>query len=91
MKEPITMKDFYDFLEKSQHFRQLCPAHSQFYIKDYISEIVDEIQLQVINWYDNNSDYPKPEDILQDYIHCTAEEAHRFLPLFVDFISTSGE
>ena len=88
MEKPITMKDFYDFLEKSQHFRQLCPTHSQFYIKDYISEIVDEIQLQVINWYDNNSDYQKPEDILQDYIHCTAEEAHRFLPIFTDFLST---
>lgn len=88
MEKPITMKDFYDFLEKSQHFRQLCPTHSQFYIKDYISEIIDEIQLQVINWYDNNSDYGKPEDILQDYIHCTAEEAHRYLPLFTDFLGT---
>ena len=88
MEKPITMKDFYDFLEKSHHFRQLSPTtcdNSNIYIQEYISEIVDEIQLQVINWYDNNSDYPKPEDILVDYIHCNQYEAHKFLPLFTDF------
>lgn len=81
------MKDLYDFIDKSQHFRQFCPTHAQFYIKDYISEIVDEIQFQVVNWYDNKSDYPKPEDILVDYLHCTQQEAHKFLPLFLDFIT----
>ena len=88
MEQPITMKDFYDFLEKSPHFRKFCPTHSQLYIKDYISEIIDEIQCQVINWYDNKSDYPKPEDILVDYLHCTQHEAHKFLPLFLDFITS---
>ena len=86
MEQPITMKDLYDFIDKSQHFRQFCPTHNQFYIKDYISEIIDEIQFQVVNWYDNNSDYPKPEDILVDYLHCTQAEAHKFLPLFTDFL-----
>ena len=89
MEEKITMKDLYDFLEKSQNFQQFSPTvcdNRQFYIQEYISEIVDEIQLQVINWYDNQSDYGKPEDILVDYLHCTQYEAHKFLPIFIEFI-----
>lgn len=85
MKKPITREDLYDFLEKSPHFREICPKHNQIYINDYISEILDEIQCQVINWYDKQSDYVKPEDILVDYLHCTQYEAHKFLPIFTDF------
>ena len=47
MKNPITREDLYDFLEKSPHFREICPKHSQLYINDYISEILDEIQCLV--------------------------------------------
>ena len=47
-------------------------------------EIIDEIRYQIYDWYDDKSYYPKPEDILQDYVFCTPAEAHYFLPLFID-------
>ena len=47
-------------------------------------EIIDEIQYQVNDWKDGESYYPKPEDILVDYIFCSPSEAHAFLSLFYD-------
>ena len=47
-------------------------------------ELIDEIRYQINDWYDGHSYYPKPEDILTDYIFCTPVQAHYFLPLFIN-------
>lgn len=49
-----------------------------------VDEIIDEIRNHVIDWYDDNSYYVKPEDILMDYTFCTPLEAHKYLALFSD-------
>lgn len=50
--------------------------------EEFFSETLDEVQVQVSDWYDGESYYPKPEDILVDFFFLTHEQAHRFLPLF---------
>lgn len=45
-------------------------------------DVIQEAQWQVNDWYNNDSYYPKPEDILEDFFFLSAEEAHEFLPLF---------
>ena len=79
-----TWKDFYDFLMRSEKFMSHFPNHSKLYIQDYFQEIIDEIRFQISDWYEGNSYYPKPEDILVDYTFCTPEQAHKFLQLFLE-------
>ena len=89
MEQPVSMQDFFSFLESSQKFRQLFPHQpsSKNLFQEYISEVIDEIQLQVIMWYNGESTYPKPEDILVDYTFCTPQEAHFYLPVFTECIT----
>lgn len=51
---------------------------------DEVDELIDEIRYQVLDWYDGNSYYAKPEDILVDYTFCTPAQAHKFLVLFTE-------
>ena len=48
------------------------------------SDVLQEVLWQVGDWYEGASYYVKPEDILQDYFFLTAEQAHRFLPIFIE-------
>lgn len=51
-------------------------------IKELYEDLVQEIQWQIADWYNGESYYPKPEDILVDYLQFCSLDAHRFLPLF---------
>ena len=50
--------------------------------EEAFSDVIEEAQWQVNDWYNGSSYYPKPEDILVDFFFLTHEQAHRFLPLF---------
>jgi len=72
--------------EKSQNLQEifletidktLCPDSPEM-----IDEVIQEVQWQVYDWYNGESYYNKPEDILQDYLFLSAKQAHDFLPLF---------
>lgn len=87
MEKTVTKKDFSDFLARSPDFFATCPIFIEgFNLQEYISEIIDEIQIHVNDWYEGNSYYPKPEDILMDYTQCTHLQAHKFLPAFTEHI-----
>ena len=47
-------------------------------------DVIQEAQWQVNDWYNNDSYYPKPEDILVDYFFFSPNQAKRFLPLFTE-------
>ena len=81
-KKPATWKKFFDHLKQSAKFQSCVPLGISKQI--YYEEIADQIKFEISEWYDGNSHYPKPEDIIVDYIFCTAEEAHYFLPLFLE-------
>ena len=52
---------------------------------DYVFEdVLDQVRWQVSDWYNGESYYGKPEDILQDYFFLTPKEAHKYLILFRD-------
>ena len=82
MKPVPTMQDFYDLCVKSKKFH---PTMANPMLKDCVDETFHEICYQILDWYDNYSYYPKPEDIIVDYTFCTPQEAHEFLPLFIHF------
>ena len=50
-------------------------------IDELYEDLVQEIQWQIADWYNGESYYPKPEDILVDYLQFSPLDAHRFLPL----------
>lgn len=72
-------KEFFDlqveFLEIAR--KNLCPDDEESF-----SDVIQETTWQVSDWYNGESYYGKPEDILQDYFFLTAQQAHRFLPIF---------
>lgn len=49
---------------------------------EFIDEFIQEAQWQVFDWYNNESYYNKPEDILQEFFFLSPKQAHDFLPLF---------
>lgn len=83
MKPVPTMKDFYDLCVKSNKFH---PTMANPMLKDCVDETFREICYQILDWYGESSYYPKPEDIIVDYTFCTPQEAHEFLPLFLDYL-----
>lgn len=47
-------------------------------------DVIEEARWQVSDWYNGESYYGKPEDILQDYFFLTPMQAHKFLPCFLE-------
>ena len=71
-----------EFAEKAKTF--LCKTYSSYSnldIEDLFEDVVQEIQWQIADWYNGESYYTKPEDILVDYLQFSPLDAHRFLPL----------
>ena len=86
-KKPATWKKFFDHLKQSEKFQSCVPLGISKQL--YYDEIVDQIKFEIADWYGVSKkhsmlSYAKPEDIIVDYIFCTAEEAHYFLPLFLE-------
>lgn len=50
--------------------------------EEAFSDVIDEATWQISDWYNGESYYVKPEDILQEYFFLTPKQAHRFLPIF---------
>ena len=48
-------------------------------------DVIDEARYQVSDWYNGESYYGKPEDILVDYFFLTPAQAHKFLPCFLTY------
>ena len=71
-----------EFFELQEEFFAIARENLKPDSEEAFSEVIEEAQIQVSDWYDNNSYYPKPEDILVDFFFLTHEQAHRFLPLF---------
>ncbi len=71
-----------EFFELQEEFFAIARENLKPDSEEAFSDVIEEAQIQVSDWYDNNSYYPKPEDILVDYFFLTHEQAHRFLPLF---------
>lgn len=82
MEETKTLQE--EFAEKVKEFlRKTFTSVLDLTIQEQYEDLLQEIQWQVDDWYDDNTYYPKPEDILVDYVQISAEDAHRFLPLFM--------
>ena len=85
MEETKTLQE--EFAEKAKDFlRKTYSSHMELDMEMTIDELyedtVQEIQWQVSDWYGGESYYPKPEDILVDFLQFSSIDAHRFLPLF---------
>lgn len=81
MEETKTLQE--EFAEKVKDFLQktYCPV-GELTIDELYEDLVQEIQWQIADWYNGESYYPKPEDILVDFLQLSPLDAHRFLPLF---------
>lgn len=71
-----------EFFELQEEFFAIARENLKPESEEVFSEVIEEAQIQVSDWYDGESYYPKPEDILVDFFFLTHEQAHRFLPLF---------
>lgn len=86
MEETKTLQE--EFAEKAKKFlRESYPSDKLFRngvlnIDEVYEDVVQEIHWQIADWYEGCSYYPKPEDILVDYLQFSPLDAHRFLPLF---------
>lgn len=87
MEETKTLQE--EFAEKAKAFlRKSYPTEMEILSNGFLSidemyeDVMQEIQWQVSDWYEGESYYPKPEDILVDYLQLSPLDAHRFLPLF---------
>ena len=74
-------KEFFDLQEE---FLQIARRNIQPEDDEAFSDVLQEALWQISDWYNNESYYGKPEDILQDFFFLTAEQAHRFLPIFIE-------
>ena len=73
-----------EFAEKAKAFlHETYSSDMELSIDELYEDLLQEIQWQVSDWYEGDSYYPKPEDILIDYVQLSPLDAHRFLPLFV--------
>ena len=52
--------------------------------EEAFSDVIEEARWQVSDWYNGESYYGKPEDILQDYFFLTPQQAHKYLICFRD-------
>lgn len=86
MEETKTLQQ--EFAEKAKAFlRKSYPSDMEllsngFSIDELCEDVMQEIQWQISDWYEGDSYYPKPEDILVDFLQLSPLDAHRFLPLF---------
>ena len=79
--EEKTLKE--EFAEKAKEFlRETYTSGMELTIEELYEDLLQEISWQVSDWYEGDSYYPKPEDILIDYVQISPLDAHRFLPLF---------
>lgn len=88
MEETKTLQQ--EFAEKAKAFlRKSYPSEMELLSNGFLSidelfeDVMQEIQWQIADWYNGESYYPKPEDILVDYLQFSPHDAHRFLPLLV--------
>lgn len=80
MEETKTLQE--EFAEKAKAFlRKTYPSDMDLTIDELYEDLVQEIQWQIADWYNGESYYPKPEDILIDYLQFSSLDAHIFLPL----------
>lgn len=86
MEETKTLQQ--EFAEKAKAFlRKSYPSDMELLSNGFLSidelyeDVMQEIQWQISDWYEGESYYPKPEDILVDYLQFSPLDAHRFLPL----------
>lgn len=81
MEETKTLQE--EFAEKVKAFlRETYTSGMELTIEELYEDLLQEIFWQVSDWYEGDSYYPKPEDILIDYVQLSPLDAHRFLPLF---------
>ena len=81
MEETKTLQE--EFAEKAKAFlRKTYSSDMELTIDELYEDLLQEIQWQVSDWYEGDSYYPKPEDILVDFLQLSPLDAHRFLPLF---------
>lgn len=81
MEETKTLQE--EFAEKAKAFlRETYTSGMELTIEELYEDLLQEISWQVSDWYEGDSYYPKPEDILIDYVQLSPLDAHRFLPLF---------
>ena len=81
MEESKTLQE--EFAEKAKAFlHETYPSDMELSIDELYEDLLQEIQWQVSDWYEGESYYPKPEDILVDFLQLSSLDAHRFLPLF---------
>lgn len=81
MEETKTLQE--EFAEKAKKFlRETYTSNLELTLEELYDDLVQEIGWQIADWYDGDSYYAKPEDILVDYVQLSPLDAHRFLPLF---------
>lgn len=81
MEETKTLQE--EFAEKAKAFlRETYTSGMELTIEELYEDLLQEISWQVSDWYGGDSYYPKPEDILIDYVQLSPHDAHRFLPIF---------
>lgn len=82
MEETKTLQE--EFAEKAKEFlRETYTSNLELTLEELYDDLVQEIGWQIADWYDGDSYYAKPEDILVDYVQFSPLDAHRFLPLFM--------
>lgn len=87
MEETKTLQQ--EFAEKAKAFlRESYPSDMELLSNGFLSidelyeDVMQEIHWQIADWYEGCSYYPKPEDILVDFLQLSPLDAHRFLSLF---------
>ena len=81
MEETKTLQE--EFAEKAKEFlRETYTSGMELTIEELYEDLLQEISWQVSDWYEGDSYYPKPEDILVDFLQLSPLDAHRFLSLF---------
>ena len=81
-KEFFELQEEFFAIARKNLASQNCAVNTADSFEEFFAETLDEVQVQISDWYDGYSYYPKPEDILVDFFFLTHEQAHRFLPLF---------
>lgn len=71
-----------EFFDLQEEFFEIARKNLAPDSDEIFSDVIEEAQWQVNDWYNGCSYYPKPEDILVDFFFLTPEQAHRFLPIF---------
>ena len=64
------------------YLESICPDNQGLTWRDIFQEHFDEAIILVWDWYNSQSYYGKPEDILHEYFNLSAADSHKFLPLF---------